>query len=520
MKSLLPRLSLLVFGSVLSLAACGGGAAPSAAPASSAAAASKPASPAATVSASASAKPAASASAKPGASAAASGSALPHIGGTVAVLASWGGEEQNSFMAELQPFEQQTGIQVQYTGTRDLNSILTTRVQAGNPPEVAALPNPGAMEQFANQGKLLDLTNVVNESQMKSQYAPDWMTLGTVNSKLVGIFVKADLKSLIWYDPKNFSKVGGSAFPATWQDLMSLDDKITGGGSAPWCMGVESAATSGWPGTDWLSDIMMRSAGPSAYQQWYNGQLAWTSAQVKNAWQMWGQIVANPKMIYGGPQYVLSTNFANAGTPLFKNPPGCYMERQATFITGNYTSNDPNLKPGTDFSNFPFPDINSQYKGVAQVSGDMVGMFKDTPQARALMQYLTTPQAQAIWTKRGGALSPNKQVTSADYPNPVMQKAAQTLTSAQTPLFSAGDMMPTPMQTAFYKAVLSYVQNPGQLDSILAGLDKTRQTAYGASASAPAASSAGGAVASASARSAPSSGGTGAAAKASASASS
>ena len=95
-------------------------------------------------------------------------------------------------MAELQPFEQQTGIQVQYSGTRDLNSVLTTRVQAGNPPEIAALPNPGAMNQFADQGKLMDLTNVVDQNQMKSQYAPDWMTLGTVNGKLVG-----DRKSVV-----------------------------------------------------------------------------------------------------------------------------------------------------------------------------------------------------------------------------------------------------------------------------------------------------------------------------------
>jgi hypothetical protein len=63
------------------------------------------------------------------------------------------------------------------------------------------------------------------------------------------------------------------------------------------------------------------------------------------------------------------------------------------------------------------------------------------------------------------------------------QKAAQTLTSAQTPLFSAGDMMPTAMQTAFHKAGLNDVQNPGQLDSILASLDQERQTAYGASSS-------------------------------------
>jgi len=494
------RLSSLCLGLAM-LAACGGGPNPGASQAPSSpqvqpgGGSPPPSLPPAPASGAASAKPAASgaASAKPAASGsaaasgapsgspAASGAALQHIGGTVAVVASWGGDEQASFMAELQPFEQQTGIQVQYTGTRDLNSVLTTRVQAGNPPEVAALPNPGAMAQFAQSGKLLDLSNVVDVNQMKAQYAPDWLTLGTVNNKLVGVFVKADLKSTIWYDPKTFDQVSGGSAPSTWTDLMNLSNKIAGTGTAPWCIGLESAATSGWPGTDWLSDIMMRSAGPQAYQQWYNGQLSWTSNEVKNAWQMWGQIVGNPKMVYGGVQSMLSTNFANAGTPMFKSPPGCYMERQGDFITANYTSNNPGIKAGTDFNYFPFPSINSQYQGVAQVSGDMVGMFKDTPQARALIQYLTTPQAQAIWVKRGGALSPNKQVPASDYPDQLSQKLAQTLTSAQTPLFSAGDMMPNAMQSAFYKAVLSYVQNPNQLDSILSGLDQTRATTYASS---------------------------------------
>lgn len=504
-SSALWRLSTLLAGAVL-LAACGGGPSPGASQAPSSPEVKPgggtpfPSLTAPAVSGAASAKPAgsgAAAASGAAASGAASARGVQRIGGTVSVVASWGGDEQASFQAELQPFEQQTGIQVQYTGTRDLNSILTTRVQAGNPPEIAAIPNPGAMAQFVQSGKLVDLAKIVDQNAMKQQYAQDWMSLGTVNGKLVGIFVKADLKSTIWYNPKGLDQFTNSSPPKTWDDLMSLSTKIAGTGKTPWCVGLESAATSGWPGTDWISDIMMRSAGPDKYKQWYGGQLAWTSPDVKNAWQMWGKIVADPKMVYGGPQSMLVTNFGNAGSPMFTNPPGCYMERQGDFITANYTKNNPNVKPVNDFNYFAFPDINSQYKGVAQVSGDMVGMFKDTPQARALIQYLTTPQAQSVWVKRGGALSPNKQVSANDYPDQLSKQLAQTLVGAQTPLFSAGDMMPNAMQTAFYKAVLSYVQNPNQLESILSSLDQTRQSAYQAGASAS--SSSGGTSAPASA---------------------
>jgi alpha-glucoside transport system substrate-binding protein len=498
------RLSPALALAALVLAACGGGG--SAAPSSSAPApaSSTAAKPAASASGSAAAKPAASgaasasaaakpagsgaasgsAAAKPAASGAASGSApaaaspLPKIGGSVSVIGSWGGSEQESFQAMVKPFEDQTGTKVQYEGSRDLNAILSTRVQAGNPPDLAGLPGPGQMAQFAAAGKLVDLSNVLDVNQMKQQYAPDWITLGTSNGKLVGIFIKTALKSTIWEDPKNFDQVSGGNPPKTWDDLMSLSTKIAGTGKTPWCVGLESAATSGWPGTDWLSDIMMRSAGPDKYVQWYDGQLAWTSPEVKNAWQMWGKIVADPKMVYGGPQYMLATNFGNSGGPLFTSPPGCYMERQASFITDFYTKNTPNVKPVTDFNFFPFPDINAQYSGVDQVAGDLFGMFKDTPQSRALIKYLTTPEAQAIWVKRGGAISPNKQVPLSDYPDQISKELAQNMVNAKTPRFSAGDMMPDAMQKAFYQGVLSYVQNPNQLDSVLSTLEQTRQTAY------------------------------------------
>lgn len=493
MKSRLLVLTLLALA-----AACGGAPAgsppasspPASAPKPAASAASATAKPAASAAASASAKPAASvaASAQPAASAAvaASGSALPRIGGTVSVIGSWGGSEQESFLAMVKPFEDQTGTKVQYEGSRDLNAILQTRVQAGNPPDLAGLPGPGQMAQFAEAGKLVDLSNVVDVSQMKAQYAQDWLTLGTVNGKLVGIFIKAALKSTIWFDPKSFNQVSGGSPPKTWDDLMSLDTKIAGTGKAPWCIGLESAATSGWPGTDWISDIMMRTAGPDKYINWYEGQLAWTSPEVKTAWQDWGKIVGDPKMVYGGVQYMLATNFGNAGGPMFTNPPGCYMERQGNFITDFYVKNNPNVKPGTDFNFFAFPDINSQYSGVEQVAGDLFGMFKDTPQARALMKYLTTPEAQSIWVKRGGALSPNKQVAASSYPDDLSRSLAQTLTAAKTPRFSAGDMMPDAMTKAFYQGVLNFVQNPNQLDSILNTLEQTRQTAYRPAASASA----------------------------------
>jgi alpha-glucoside transport system substrate-binding protein len=266
--------------------------------------------------------------------------------------------------------------------------------------------------------------------------------------------------------------------PKTFDDLIALSNKIAQSGTTPWCIGLESGAASGWPGTDWIEDILLRQSGPDVYNQWWQGKLKWTSSQVKQAWQAFGQIAGNPKMVFGGSDTMLTTNFGDAGNPLFSNPPKCYLHHQASFITDFFVKGTPGIKPVTDFNFFMFPDINPQYAGSAEVAGDLFGMFKDTPQARALIKYLATPEAQAIWVSRGGALSPNKKVTISVYPDQLSQEQAQIITTAKTTAFDASDQMPDPMQTAFLKAVLDYVQNPGSLDSILQNLDSVQSTAY------------------------------------------
>ncbi len=287
---------------------------------------------------------------------------------------------------------------------------------------------------------------------------------------------------LVRRSARTFSQVSGGSTPKTWDELMALSNKISQSGTTPWCMAFESGATSGWPGADMLQDIMLRQFGPDVYDQWYQGTLPWTSNQMKTVWQMWGQIAANPKMVFGGSAAVLSTNFGDVGSPMFSNPPKCYMVEQGDFITDFFVKGTPGIKPVTDFNFFMFPDIKSEYSGSAQVAGDLFGMFKDTPQARALIKYLTTPEAQSIWVKRGGALSPNKKVSLDVYPDQIAKQEAQTITSAKTVRFSADDLMPDTMSAAFFKAVLEYMQNPNNLDSILANLDKVRMSAYSATA--------------------------------------
>ncbi len=407
------------------------------------------------------------------------------IGGTVSVLAVWGGQELEVFRQMIRPFEERTGVRVEYEGTRDIDAVLTTRVAAGNPPDVAYLPGPGKMAELARAGKLVDLSQVLDMEKARQDYAGGWLDMGLIEGKLVGMFTKAALKGLIWYNPKTIQEQGvlGVAeakvqAPRDWNELMDISRRLADAGKTPWSVGLESGAASGWPGTDWIENIFVRMHGPDKYREWYEGKLAWTSPEVRQAWQAWGEIVGNEKMVYGGKQAVLSTNFGQAVQPLFSDPPHAFFLQQASFIQGFIHDQFPDLKPGEDYNFFGFPPVNPQYANAIESAGDLVGLLRDTPQSRAFMQYIVTAEAQAFWTRGTGAVSANRSVPLSEYPDDLSRNAAQILQKAQSVVFDASDMMPSQMNTAFWSAIMSYVQDPATLDRILADLEKVRQEAY------------------------------------------
>jgi alpha-glucoside transport system substrate-binding protein len=406
-------------------------------------------------------------------------------GGTVALVASWSGNERAVLMDMLKPFEDRTGIKVNYTGTRDIAAVITTRVAAGNPPDLAAFSNPAQMRDLARRGNLKPLDGVLDTKSIERQYSPGWIERGTVNGRLYGIFTKVAAKGFIWYDVRAASKVGLTprTAPATWQGLLDLSRRIeqreqaAGSTAAPWAIGVESGAASGWVGTDWLESIFLKKYGPQEYVRWYRGEIPWTSDEVRSVWSEWGKIVADPKMLYGGTDYVLGTNFGTAFEPLFEVPPGAYLHFQATFITGFIHRAYPDLEPVRDYDFFRFPAIDPRYAKSIEASGDVYSMFSDTPQAQALIRYVATPEAQQYWLATG-AISPNKMVPISAYSDPITRQAAQMMNKSEIVVFDASDLMPNQMNQAFWKAVLDFIRDPGSLDSILAGLDRVRKEAY------------------------------------------
>jgi alpha-glucoside transport system substrate-binding protein len=400
--------------------------------------------------------------------------------GSVEVLGEWSGEELDSFNAMVAPWQQQTGGKVDFTGTRDFIAVLTTRVQSGNPPDVAILPNPGLMQQLANSGKLIPLSNFLDMTTINADYSKGWVDLGTVNGKFYAFFMKAASKGTVWYNPKTFAANNWTT-PQTWDEMIALSDQIVADKLTPkypWSIAVESGAASGWPAADWIDQIFLSKYGPDVSDQWVNHEIPWTDPRVKDAFQMFGQIALTPGYVPGGATAILATYFQNGSYLPYEIPPLAAMDYLGDFAAGFISTQFPDLVAGEDYNFFDFPTITPAYANAVTGGANLVVVFKDTPAVRSFVQYLSTAAAQDIWVKRGGFTSVNNKVSLSDYPNIVTRNAAEQLSTAAIFRFSQDDAMPSAVENAFWSGILSYLQNPNQLDSILANIESVAEANY------------------------------------------
>ena len=383
--------------------------------------------------------------------------------GSVSVLGSWKGAEQDAFVAMVAPFERRTGIRVEYRSTDNLSARLWKSVATGDPPDIAGLPGPGEMRELARMGALVSLGGVLDVAAYKSATAPAFVELGTVDDELAGVFVKGTVKGLIWYNPKVFTLDP----PTTWDELKRSGRVSARSSARTWCMGLEAGDASGWPATDWIEDIVLRQSGPKTYDDWVAGRLKWNSPAVHQAFETFGDVI-DPGATAGGAATAIATNFADAGNPLFADQAGCLFLHQASFIPP-FFKRRAGARDG-EFDFFSFPAMNSRFSNSLIVAGDLLGMFHDTPESRALMNYLVSDEAQAIRVQSGGALSVNSHVT--DYPDDIARREAALLQNAEHVRFDASDLMPDALNKAFLQASIDFARDPSRLDDLLNNLDQ------------------------------------------------
>jgi len=392
-------------------------------------------------------------------------------GGDVDVLGIWGSEELTKFEAMVKPWEKDNKGKVNFTGTRDITAVLTSRVEGGNPPDIAIPAEVGLFKRFAAAGKLTPLSKCEGlESLVREQYAKDFVDLGTVNGTLYGFFMKADTKATVWYNPKVFSDKGVQPLTASnkFSDLVALSQKLKDAGVTPWSMGVEAGAASGWPGGDWVQQILLNEAGPDVYNGVIEGSIKFTDPRVKDAWQKFGQIVHAQGFVLGGTTAVNATNFKDSAYPPFQPSPKAAMVYLGGFASGFIKDQFPNLKAGQDYDFFPFPG------GGVTGGANIVYAFNADPSTCSLLKSLAGADAQQVWVKQGGFTSVNKNVGLDAYPDEASRKQAEQLLKAGVFRLDLDDAIGGAVQQAMFAAVTQYIADPSKLDSLLANLDTTR----------------------------------------------
>jgi alpha-glucoside transport system substrate-binding protein len=392
--------------------------------------------------------------------------------GSVNVLGIWGAEELTSFEAMVAPWEDDTGGSVDFTGTRNITADLTLRVEGGNPPDVAIPAEIGLFQEFARDGKLTPLSECPGlEDKIKAEYPEGFIDLGTVDGVLYGFFMKADSKGTIWYNPNEFADMGWEPLTAdsSFDDLVSLSDAILAEGMAPWSMGMESAEASGWPGTDWIQQILLNEYGADVYDGLIDGSIAFTDDQVKGAWEMFGQIaLGEGYVVQGGADGINATNFQDSSYPPFESPPTAAMLYLGGFAAGFIQDQFPDAVAGEDFDFFPFPG------GAVTGGANIVYAFNSDSATCSLLEHLASADGQQIWVDQGGFTSVNKEVSLDAYPDAVARALAEQLTEATLFRFDLDDAIGGALQQAYFVGVTEYLANPDDLDDILAGIEASR----------------------------------------------
>jgi alpha-glucoside transport system substrate-binding protein len=350
------------------------------------------------------------------------------------------------FEGALAPFIEETGIDVTHEGLSDYTTVLTARVEGGNAPDVAQIAQPGLMQSFAASGDLVNLSEWFNVDQLVQDYGDTYLDLGSFEGSLYGVFYQAFTKSVVWYPVQAFED-NGYQIPTSWDELMTLSDRIIADGNGnPWCLSTEQDAFTGWVITDWIEDVLLRTAPLDVYDQWVAHEIPFDHPEVLEAADYVSQVLFTPDYVYGGTTGINSIWVGDTQTPMFaEGGPQCWMHKQATWITDFWPGapeGDPQFEAGVDSAFFYFPPIEEEFGSPVLGAGDQFVMFEDRPEVRALLEYLATPEAAQGWIEAGGFVSPNSSVPLDWYTNYKDSASAQIITQATALRFDASDSMP------------------------------------------------------------------------------
>ena len=378
--------------------------------------------------------------------------------------------EDEQHIRSYEPFEECTGVTVNYEGSREFEAQLPVRIEAGNPPDIAYIPQPGLLativEEFPDAVSPAPAGVVEN---VEENFDPAWREYGSVEDVFYAAPLGSNVKSFVWYSPSMFEE-NGWEIPTTWDEMMELTDTIAAAGITPWCAGIASGDATGWPMTDWLEDTILRTAGPEFYDQWRNHEVPFDDPQVVEALDQVGEILKNPEYVNGGfgdVQSIAATSFQDAGIPILSGD--CAMYRMASFYAANYADAGAEIGEDGDVYAFYLPSMNEDERPVL-VAGEFVAAFNERPEVQAFLDYLSTD----VWANEkaavsNGWVSANRNVNIENFQNPIDRLSVEILQDPNAVTrFDASDLMPGAVNTAFWRQMTDWITGKSTEEALTA----------------------------------------------------
>lgn len=382
--------------------------------------------------------------------------------------------EADLFNESFVEFEDCTGIDIVWNGSQEFEAQLPVRVAGGTAPDLAVFPQPGLLNSMVQTGEMVPASDKV-EASVDANYTPDWKLYGTVDGEFYAAPLGANVKSFVWYSPQTF-EANGWDIPTTWPELLELTETIsTTSDVQPWCVGFGSGEATGWVGTDWMEDLMLRFQDGETYDAWVNHDIAFNDPAVVEVLAEAEKILKNPDYV-GDVASIATTTFQDGGSGIVDG--SCAMHRQASFIggilAGDYgativTPEDTDVDGG--ITTFYFPGLSADNRP-ALGGGEFVGAFSDRPEVEAVQHYLTT----AGWNNTKAALgtwfSPHLGLDTANVADPVNKVAVDILQNATLFRFDASDVMPAEVGAgSFWREMTAWVAEDKSNDAVLDAIE-------------------------------------------------
>ncbi len=389
-------------------------------------------------------------------------------GQTLSIFGPWRGDDQALAESIFAYFSEATGAEVTYASSETYEQQIVIDTEAGSPPNIAILPQPGLIGNLVSKGFVAPLGDET-ESWLADNYAAgsSWVGLGSYAGPdgaeaLYAFPYKIDLKSLVWYSPENFEDAGYEV-PNSMEELKALSDQIVADGGTPWCIGLGSGGATGWPATDWVEDMMLRTQPADVYDAWVANEIPFTDERVVAAIDEFGAFARNDAYVSGGAGAVASTDFRDSPDGIFSSPPQCYMHRQASFIPTFFPEG---TELGLDADFFYFPSYDSKELGNPVLgAGTLAFITKDSDASRAFIDFLKTPIAHELWMSRSGFLTPLKSANTELYANDALKKQGEILLEATTFRFDGSDLMPAGVGAgSFWTGMVDYAGGKSAAD--------------------------------------------------------